>query len=188
MPKFIKTLSGFQFNLELRNLLDSEVKDGKTRYYSKEVCDLYSQYQGLGDKVFEDFYFMTKVIACAIRLLRNRDNQYLGITPDSAMRERCIIDTYQYIHMFRPRSLSLDNWIKVLTPRDAEAHIGEEYFISESTSITSAIHNDVVLWVQRPQGQQDLLMTLFLFFGRFIEKSDGSGFGHSLNDKPLHDF
>lgn len=163
----------------LQQLLISKMsKDPLFRYYyNEEVDQLYNKWSG-NYSLIRDMDFRESVIVAAFRAFGMKSfYQWLVIQQGkpkySAMHSRFLLETMAFIYNGTPRTVQTMQWVALLTASERTNKVMTDLSAfyppadgrTSGTVGSSALVDLIPLWISRPGGIEDLLMTLNVIYG-----------------------
>lgn len=190
MKRFAILQSGFITNLEKGLIKNDYVKDpfvdlaldkdhlkSKSLYfYHKEINDIYEDWRG-DTTLMKSMEFRERIIKAA----KDAFNSYSiyqwflmqGNTETlTELHQKFIYDTLAFVQG-QKRAIEAVQWIRLLEASEktqgvkinVDRYFDNVNFKQEAKFSSSALSTFLVLWTSRPNGFEDLMITLFVIFG-----------------------
>lgn len=162
--------------LQLVNLNRADTRTNSPYHYSREVDSIYDALQD-DHKILKDFDYRERVLTAAKHAFKSeyfvnwltmqRRSQFL-----TTMHRKFLLDTLDYIANGK-RYVNVESWRNIVELRDMSdvdkrcQYNPELYFVNDgSMAHTRKLVEVLAKWVSHPTGFNDLIMTLFIIFGK----------------------
>ena len=173
-------------DLVISNVLSKDYRTPSNKYFfSPKVVELYTHWCE-DPTVLKDFEFRERIISLAkssfgepsIFKWFNLQKQYANL---SNLHIMFIYDTFNYL-LGQPRKIQSIQWITLLEASiktqtvsvDINKYFDKTFIKSSSGYLPSKLTDFISLWLNKPNGFEDLLITLFIIFGNRPYISDVS--------------
>lgn len=156
--------------------IDKDHRKSKSlNFFVPEVNNLYEAWRNSPTKL-KEFDFREQILCAAYRAF-NIKSIYKWIemqalsTKISHMHNMFLLETVAFVYG-EPRSLQLPQWIRLIeasaesraTKVDIDKYFDKEKFPSTAT-YSNLLTDFITAWVSRPNGFEDLLLSLYVIFG-----------------------
>lgn len=171
------------------SVLLKDIKQPLSKYfYSPEVTELFARWCG-DPKSLKDFDFREQILKAAIKAFSTISfYRWLELqnekTTFSDLHKAFIMETLEYIFMYKERSIQPVQWLRLLEADDKSARVKVDltkYYPHDNAGnaitgwdIPVKLEKVIASWVSLDNGFEDLLVCLMIIFGSRSQRTDVS--------------
>ena len=169
-----------------REVLFKDLKDPLNKFfYSPEITDLYIRWADRPEAM-KDFDFRERILKAALTSFGSAGFYHWITFQNNAdtvghLHASFLMETLEYLLKDTKRNIECLLWINILEAdkRSAKTRMEVGHYFKDETSrsdynvkLPADMKGLVKLWTQKPQGFQDLLISLFVIFGERSGRTD----------------